>query len=85
MKHLAEDMTTPSPVTVPAQKQLKFTPGIANGKVKDSAAFINTNKKVNFFFILMMEPMKYRLSVLVSKSVMYFYVWCRWYQWDKYR
>ncbi|XP_013597775.1 PREDICTED: kinesin-like protein FRA1 isoform X1 [Brassica oleracea var. oleracea] len=46
VKHLAEDMTTPSPMTVPAQKQLKFTPGIANGKVKDSAAFINTNKKM---------------------------------------
>ncbi|CAF2089779.1 unnamed protein product [Brassica napus] len=46
VKHLVEDMTTPSPMTVPAQKQLKFTPGIANGKVKDSAAFINTNKKM---------------------------------------
>ncbi|WZZ74394.1 hypothetical protein YC2023_085764 [Brassica napus] len=46
VKHLTEDMTTPSPMTVPAQKQLKFTPGIANGKVKDSAAFINTNKKM---------------------------------------
>ncbi|KAJ4900849.1 Kinesin-like protein FRA1 [Raphanus sativus] len=46
VKNLAEDMTTPSPMTVPAQKQLKFTPGIANGKVKDSAAFINTNKKM---------------------------------------
>ncbi|KAL0658314.1 hypothetical protein Bca4012_078899 [Brassica carinata] len=33
VKHLAEDMTTPSPMTVPAQKQLKFTPGIANGKM----------------------------------------------------
>ncbi|KAF2531201.1 hypothetical protein F2Q70_00032071 [Brassica cretica] len=46
VKHLAEDLSTPSPMTVPAQKQLKLTPGIANGKVKDSAAFINTNKKV---------------------------------------
>ncbi|KAH0856082.1 hypothetical protein HID58_084343 [Brassica napus] len=27
-------------------KQLKFTPGIANGKVRDSAAFINANKKM---------------------------------------
>uniref|UniRef100_A0A0D3DT46 Uncharacterized protein n=1 Tax=Brassica oleracea var. oleracea TaxID=109376 RepID=A0A0D3DT46_BRAOL len=32
VKHLAEDMITPSPMTVSAQKQLKFTPGIANGK-----------------------------------------------------
>ncbi|CAH2044868.1 unnamed protein product, partial [Thlaspi arvense] len=46
VKHLAEDMNTPPPMTVPAQKQLKFTPGIANGKVRDSAAFINTNKKM---------------------------------------
>ncbi|KAJ0253009.1 Kinesin-like protein KIN-4A [Hirschfeldia incana] len=47
VKHLAEDMNnTPSPMTVPAQKQLKFTPGIANGKVRDSAAFINANKKM---------------------------------------
>nr|VDC58450.1 unnamed protein product [Brassica rapa] len=47
VKHLAEGMNnTPSPMTVPAQKQLKFTPGIANGKVRDSAAFINANKKM---------------------------------------
>ncbi|KAG2301401.1 hypothetical protein Bca52824_030052 [Brassica carinata] len=45
-KHLAEDMITPSPMTMPAQKQIKFTPGVANGKVRDSAAFINTNKKM---------------------------------------
>ncbi|KAH0939915.1 hypothetical protein HID58_007376 [Brassica napus] len=46
VKHLAEDMITPSPMTMPTQKHLKFTPGIANGKVRDSAAFINTNKKM---------------------------------------
>ncbi|CAN7023700.1 unnamed protein product [Brassica oleracea var. botrytis] len=48
VKHLAEDMnnTHSSSMTVPAQKQLKFTPGIANGKVRDSAAFINANKKM---------------------------------------
>ncbi|CAG7895586.1 unnamed protein product [Brassica rapa] len=46
VKHLAEDMITPSPMTMPTQKQLKFTPGIANGKVRDSAAFSNTNKKM---------------------------------------
>lgn len=51
MKHIAEDMNnTPSPMTVPAQKQLKFTPGIASGKVRDSAAFINANKKVKVHF-----------------------------------
>ncbi|KAL0685713.1 hypothetical protein Bca4012_052561 [Brassica carinata] len=33
VKHLAEDMITPSTTTLPAQKQLKFTPGIANGKM----------------------------------------------------
>ncbi|CAN8265810.1 unnamed protein product [Cochlearia groenlandica] len=46
-KHLPEDMITPSsPMTVPAQKQLKFTPGIANGRMRESSAFINTNKKM---------------------------------------
>lgn len=51
-KHLAEDLSTPSPMTVPAQKQLKFSPGIANGKVRESAAFIDTNKKVKFILFL---------------------------------
>jgi kinesin family protein 4/21/27 len=46
VKHVAEDLSTPSPMTVPAQKQLKFTPGIANGKVRGPAAFLDTNKKM---------------------------------------
>ncbi|XP_010439022.1 PREDICTED: kinesin-like protein KIN-4A isoform X2 [Camelina sativa] len=46
VKDLAEDRSTTSPMTVPAQKQLKFTPGIANGKVRGSATFIDTNKKM---------------------------------------
>ncbi|KAL1217265.1 Kinesin-like protein KIN-4A [Cardamine amara subsp. amara] len=45
-KHLAEDLSTPSPMTIPAQKQLKFTPGIANGKVRESVAFFDINKKM---------------------------------------
>ncbi|KAJ0253973.1 Kinesin-like protein KIN-4A [Hirschfeldia incana] len=64
VKHLAEDMATPSPMTVPAQKQLKFTPGIANGKVKDSAAFINTNKKM----VPMGQVSMRKLSAIGQKS-----------------
>ncbi|CAH8384939.1 unnamed protein product [Eruca vesicaria subsp. sativa] len=65
VKHIAEDMNnTPSPMTVPAQKQLKFTPGIANGKVKDSAAFINANKKM----VPMGQVSMRKLSAVGQKS-----------------
>ncbi|XP_057532737.1 kinesin-like protein KIN-4A isoform X2 [Amaranthus tricolor] len=38
VKHSVDDMSGPmSPVSAPAQKQLKYTPGIANGHVRDSA------------------------------------------------
>nr|GMD96349.1 kinesin-like protein KIN-4A isoform X1 [Ipomoea batatas] len=35
-----------SPVSVPAQKQLKYTAGIVNASVKDSAAFIDQARKM---------------------------------------
>ena len=38
-----------SPMSVPAQKQLKFSPGIVNGPAKESAAFINQTRKVTSF------------------------------------
>jgi hypothetical protein len=47
LKHFADDMSGPlSPMSVPAQKQLKYTPGIANGSVRESAAFIDQRKMV---------------------------------------
>ncbi|KAG9145981.1 hypothetical protein Leryth_015618 [Lithospermum erythrorhizon] len=35
-----------SPIPLPAQKQLKFTPGIVNASVRESAAFISQTKKM---------------------------------------
>ncbi|KAJ8453262.1 hypothetical protein Cgig2_008146 [Carnegiea gigantea] len=47
LKHTADDMSGPlSPISAPAQKQLKYTPGIANGQVRDSAAFIDPKKMI---------------------------------------
>ncbi|EEF52364.1 Kinesin heavy chain, putative [Ricinus communis] len=47
LKHFADDMSGPlSPMSVPAQKQLKYTPGIANGSVRESAAFIDQTRKM---------------------------------------
>jgi len=40
-----------SPISAPAQKQLKYTPGIANGQVRDSAAFIDPKKVEYLFFV----------------------------------
>ncbi|XP_042491564.1 kinesin-like protein KIN-4A [Macadamia integrifolia] len=47
LKHFADDMSGPlSPMSVPAQKQLKYTAGIANGSVRDSAAFMDQTRKM---------------------------------------
>ncbi|KAF5444876.1 hypothetical protein F2P56_033969 [Juglans regia] len=47
LKHFADEMSGPlSPMSVPAQKQLKYTPGIANGSVRESAAFIDQSRKM---------------------------------------
>ncbi|KAJ7007188.1 hypothetical protein NC653_006287 [Populus alba x Populus x berolinensis] len=47
LKHSNDDMSGPlSPVSVPAQKQLKYTPGIANGSVRETAAFIDQTRKM---------------------------------------
>ncbi|KAL9269949.1 Kinesin-like protein [Drosera capensis] len=35
-----------SPILSPVQKQLKYTPGIANGSTRDSAAFIDARKMI---------------------------------------
>ncbi|KAL4559566.1 hypothetical protein LXL04_031709 [Taraxacum kok-saghyz] len=46
LKHLADDMSGPlSPNSIPAPKQLKYTAGIANGLVKEAAAFLDVQKR----------------------------------------
>ncbi|WJX09492.1 Kinesin-like protein KIN-4A, variant 2 [Trifolium repens] len=47
LKHCAEDIKEPlSPESVPAPKQRKYTPGIANGQVRESAAFIDQTRRM---------------------------------------
>ncbi|XP_071712152.1 kinesin-like protein KIN-4A [Rutidosis leptorrhynchoides] len=47
LKHVADDMSgTLSPNSVPVPKQLKYTAGIVNGSVRESAAFIDQKRKM---------------------------------------
>ncbi|XP_071686695.1 kinesin-like protein KIN-4A [Rutidosis leptorrhynchoides] len=47
LKHLADDLSGPlSPNSVPAPKQLRYTAGIANGLVREAAAFIDQKRKM---------------------------------------
>ncbi|XP_019437932.1 PREDICTED: kinesin-like protein KIN-4A isoform X2 [Lupinus angustifolius] len=47
LKHYAEDMKGPSsPMPMPTPKQLKFMPGVANGLVRESAAFTNQKSQM---------------------------------------
>ncbi|CAI8583998.1 unnamed protein product [Vicia faba] len=47
LKHYVEDIKEPlSPESVPASKQLKYTPGIANGQTRESAAFIDQSRRM---------------------------------------
>ncbi|KAF3446621.1 hypothetical protein FNV43_RR11801 [Rhamnella rubrinervis] len=47
LKHHADDMSGPlSPMSVPVQKQLKYTAGIANASIRESAAFIDQTRKM---------------------------------------
>lgn len=53
LKHFADEMSGPlSPMPVPAQKQLRYTPGIVNGSVRDSAAFIDQTRKVYYLMLV---------------------------------
>ncbi|EEF29115.1 kinesin-like protein KIN-4A isoform X2 [Ricinus communis] len=46
-KHYADDLSGPlSPISLPAPKQLKFSPGIVNGSVRESVAFIDQTRKM---------------------------------------
>ncbi|KAL6982937.1 Kinesin-like protein KIN-4A [Sarracenia purpurea var. burkii] len=47
LKHFADEMSGPlSPISVPAQKHLKYTAGIANGSVEESAACMVQKRKM---------------------------------------
>ncbi|KAK4262329.1 hypothetical protein QN277_027901 [Acacia crassicarpa] len=47
LKHFADEMSGPlSPMSLPAPKQLKFTSGIVNGSVRESAAFLDETRKM---------------------------------------
>ncbi|KAJ7958190.1 Kinesin-like protein [Quillaja saponaria] len=47
LKHFAEEMSgSLSPMSAPAQKQLKYTAGIANSSVRESAAFMDQSRKM---------------------------------------
>ncbi|KAL8252085.1 hypothetical protein R6Q59_035778 [Mikania micrantha] len=47
LKHVADEMSDPlSPSSVPAPKQLKYTAGIANGSVRESAGFLDHKQKM---------------------------------------
>ncbi|XP_022775163.1 kinesin-like protein KIN-4A isoform X1 [Durio zibethinus] len=46
-KHFADDLSGPlSLMSLPVPKQLKFTPGVVNGSVRDSAAFLDETRKM---------------------------------------
>jgi hypothetical protein len=44
LKHFADDMK--SPMSLPAPKQLKFSPGIVNGSVRELATYLDQTRKV---------------------------------------
>ncbi|XP_076940354.1 kinesin-like protein KIN-4A [Bidens hawaiensis] len=47
LKHVADEMSDPlSPSSIPVPKQLKYTAGIANGSVRESAAFLDQKRKM---------------------------------------
>lgn len=77
-KHLADEMSGPlSPMSLPAPKQLKFTPGIVNGSVRESAAFLDQTRKV----ILLLNTVFFILFFLFDQENGDDCV-CRWFQLD---
>ncbi|XP_061340024.1 kinesin-like protein KIN-4A isoform X1 [Gastrolobium bilobum] len=47
LKHLADEMSGPlSPMSLPAPKQLKFTPGVVNGSVREFDTFLDESRKM---------------------------------------
>ncbi|KAK2995766.1 hypothetical protein RJ640_012228 [Escallonia rubra] len=60
-----------SPISAPAQKQLEYTAGIANGSVRESAAFMDQTRKVKLDDTgfgascesMFMQPMSHRILI----------------------
>lgn len=49
LEHFNDEMSAPlSPIPAPAHKQIKYTAGIANGSIKESASFVDRRKVRNF-------------------------------------
>ncbi|KAI3460205.1 hypothetical protein Pfo_016868 [Paulownia fortunei] len=66
-KHIADDMGGPlSPIPVPAQKQLKYTAGIANGSVRESATFMDQTRKVEFLLLTLSIPHSILFCLITS-------------------
>lgn len=75
-KHFADDMSGPlSPVALPAPKQLKFTPGIVNGSVRESAAFVDQTRKVIFLQNFVFSIVVFRLDQQARDDFS-----CRWFR-----
>lgn len=64
-----------SPVSLPAPKQLKFTPGIVNGSVRESAAFVDQTRKVIFLQNFVFSIVVFRLDQQARD-----YFSCRWFR-----
>ena len=63
MKHYAEDIKEPlSPESVPVQKQRKYMPGITNGQVRESAAFVDQSRTVIYSPFILNWYMYLRLA-----------------------
>lgn len=64
-------------MSVPAQKQLKYTPGIANGSARELAAFVDHARKVgvvpelNFILevVFLFLKLKYNLSHFLDNII----------------
>ncbi|OMP03899.1 hypothetical protein COLO4_10130 [Corchorus olitorius] len=70
LKHVPDDMNGPlSPMSVPAQKQLKYSPGIVNGPGRDSAAFIDQTRKIMLAILVFDIVLELAVGNLLMLSV----------------
>lgn len=54
-----------SPMSLPAPKQLKFTPGVVNWSVRESATFLDEARKVSLLhsvYLMLMIAFVFQLS-----------------------
>jgi len=71
LKHLADEMSGPlSPMSLPAPKQLKFTPGVVNWSVTESTTSLDEARKVSLLHsvFLMTMTIFFQLVVIVLCS-----------------